>query len=120
MRRISRIALLGTALFLGCAQAPRPSLGWAPPSQPTTLHVAFDDIPVEKAKLVPMSLTSSTGAGLRLVALRGRAVVDEPLAFTELHLTFENPEDRVLEGNFNIVLPQGAAVSRFAMKNDQG
>ncbi|MEZ4312872.1 MAG: VIT domain-containing protein [Polyangiaceae bacterium] len=52
--------------------------------------------------------------------MRGRAVLDDPLAFTELHLTFENPEDRVLEGTFSIVLPQGAAISRFAMKNDAG
>jgi hypothetical protein len=118
MRRLARLALLGATLALGCG--PSPSPGWAPPSQPTTLMVAFDDIPVEKARVVPMSLTSSTGAGLSLVALQARAVIDDPLAFTELHLTFENPEDRVLEGNFSIVLPQGAAVSRFAMKNDQG
>jgi hypothetical protein len=54
------------------------------------------------------------------VGLKGRAIIDDPLAFTELYLVFDNPEDRVLEGNFNIVLPQGAAISRFAMKNEQG
>src|SRR5262249_37597304 len=48
------------------------------------------------------------------------AVIDDPLAFTELHLSFENPNDRVLEGTFSIVLPQGAAISRFAMKNERG
>ncbi len=121
MRRLSRLAFLAVTLSLGCGPQPETLSGLAvPASQPSSLNVAFDDIPVAKATVVPMSLTSSTGAGLELVALQGRAIVDEPLAFTELHLTFENPEDRTLEGNFTIVLPQGAAVSRFAMKNDQG
>src|SRR5206468_6975813 len=45
-------------------------------------------------------------------------ILQDPLAFTELQLTFENPLDRVIEGQFKIVLPPGAAVSRFAMKLD--
>ncbi|MCW5833279.1 MAG: hypothetical protein KIS78_12835, partial [Labilithrix sp.] len=65
---------------------------------------------------VPVRLTASDGTGLRLVALRAEAAVEDPLALTELHLTFENPEDRVLEGTFRITLPQGASLSRFAMK----
>jgi tetratricopeptide (TPR) repeat protein len=65
---------------------------------------------------VPVRLTASDGTGLALVALRADAVVEDPLALTELHLTFENPEDRVLEGTFRITLPQGASLSRFAMK----
>lgn len=64
----------------------------------------------------PISLTASDGTGLRLVRLTGRAVIEEPLAFTELHLVFENPEDRTIEGNFSITLPDGAQISRFAMK----
>jgi tetratricopeptide (TPR) repeat protein len=121
MRRLAKLALLAVTLSLGCGVEPvTVPTPVAPESKAPVLNVAFDDIPVAKAKVVPMSLTSSTGAGLSLVALKGRAVVDEPLAFTELHLTFENPEERTLEGNFTIVLPQGAAVSRFAMKNDQG
>ena len=31
---------------------------------------------------------------------RRAPIVEEPLAFTELHLVFDNPEDRVLEGTF--------------------
>ncbi len=85
-----------------------------------TLGIAFDDIPAQIADAIPLSLTASDGTGLKLIALRGRAVIDDPLAFTELHLTFENPDSRVLEGTFSIVLPQGAAISRFAMKNDAG
>jgi tetratricopeptide (TPR) repeat protein len=47
-------------------------------------------------------------------------VLEPPLAFTELHLTFENPRDQRIEGRFRIALPPGAALSRFAMKNDAG
>lgn len=64
----------------------------------------------------PLSLTASDGTGLRLVDLSAQAVVEGPLAFTELRLTFENPQDRVLEGRFAITLPDKAAISRFAMK----
>jgi hypothetical protein len=65
---------------------------------------------------VPIRLTSSDGTGLRLQSLRANAVVEDPLALTEMHLTFQNPESRVLEGTFRITLPQGASLSRFAMK----
>lgn len=64
----------------------------------------------------PLSLTASDGTGLKLVSLEARGVVEEPLAFTELQLAFENPQDRVIEGRFQITLPQGATISRFAMK----
>ena len=67
----------------------------------------------------PLGLTASDGTGLHLVELKARAVVEGPLAFTELHLSFENPQDRVLEGRFQITLPDGAAISRFAMKIDE-
>jgi tetratricopeptide (TPR) repeat protein len=52
---------------------------------------------------------------LELVSLSARAVIEDPLAFTELHLVFRNPEARVREGRFRITLPEGATVSRFAM-----
>ncbi|MCY1066616.1 AgmX/PglI C-terminal domain-containing protein [Nannocystis sp. RBIL2] len=64
----------------------------------------------------PVSLTASDGTGLKLVSLKARGVVEEPLAFTELHLVFENPNDRQIEGRFEIDMPPGAAISRFAMK----
>ncbi len=64
----------------------------------------------------PLSLTCSDGAGLQLKALTARAVIDGPLAFTELKLRFHNPEARVREGRFSITLPPRAGVSRFAMK----
>ena len=64
----------------------------------------------------PLQLTASDGSGLELVSLEARGVLVSPLAFTELHLTFDNPEDREMEGRFRILLPPGAAVSRFAME----
>ncbi|PRP90216.1 Vault protein inter-alpha-trypsin [Enhygromyxa salina] len=64
----------------------------------------------------PMALTAGDGSGLRLVSVTGTVVIEDPLAFTELHLTFENPEDRRREGRFEFDVPQGAALSRLAMK----
>ena len=64
----------------------------------------------------PVSLTASDGTGLRIVSFQARAVVEDPLAFTELRLTFRNPQNRQIEGNFEITLPPGAAISRFAMR----
>jgi Vault protein inter-alpha-trypsin domain len=66
----------------------------------------------------PFTLTTSDGAGLLLTRVEAKAVVDGPLAFTELHLYFHNPEPRVREGRFAVTLPDEAALSRFAMEND--
>jgi hypothetical protein len=73
--------------------------------------IASDDGP-------PLSLTGTDGSGLVLTRLDARAVVEGPLAYTELHLYFHNPEARVREGRFAITLPPGAALSRFAMQNE--
>src|SRR5690349_17917141 len=70
------------------------------------------------AEDAPVSLTASDGTGLKLVGYSANAVVEDPLAFTELTLVFENPQDRVIEGQFRVTLPRGATVSRFAMKLD--
>jgi outer membrane protein OmpA-like peptidoglycan-associated protein len=75
---------------------------------------------VQERVAPPLSLTSSDGSGLQIVSMKVRAVVEDPLAFTELHLVFKNPQPRVIEGQFEITLPPGAAVSRFAMKQPQG
>src|SRR5687768_2892092 len=61
----------------------------------------------------PWTLTASDGSGLVLTRVEAKAVFQGPLAFTELHLYFHNPEDRVREGTFAIALPPRAAVSRF-------
>lgn len=65
-----------------------------------------------------LQLTASDGTGLDLVAIDARGVLEGPLAFTELRLTFQNPRPEVIEGRFQIQLPVGAVISRFAMKID--
>ena len=79
-----------------------------PPSRPRSLAAAE----------APVSLTASDGTGLALVSLRAEAVAEGPLAFTQVSLVFENPENRVIGGQFRMTLPTNASVSRFAMKID--
>ncbi|HEY0990046.1 MAG TPA: OmpA family protein [Kofleriaceae bacterium] len=84
----------------------------------TTLAPAapMDDAAADSVRVaVPWSLTASDGSGLALRRIDARAVVEGPLAFTELHLYFRNDESRIREGTFQIALPERAAVSRFAM-----
>lgn len=66
----------------------------------------------------PISLTAADGAALPLQALHVRAVLDQPLAFTELELVFANPEGRSLEGRLALAIPPGARVTRFAVFRD--
>jgi tetratricopeptide (TPR) repeat protein len=76
-------------------------------------------LPPNVVAVVPapaIALTGSDGSGLELVSLQANAVVEDPLAFTELRLVFRNPEPRVREGRFRITLPSGASISRFAMR----
>src|SRR5689334_2958591 len=97
------------------------SCGGAPPADPGNEWFRFPlvaDSATQGPPPPPLRLTASDGTGLELLELTGRAVIEEPLAFTELHLIFQNPEDRIIEGNFTITLPEGASVSRFAMKLD--
>ena len=81
----------------------------------TTLFIASQPRPTGDVA-PPWSLTASDGSGLLLTRVDAKAVVEGPLAFTELHLYFHNPEPRTREGTFAITLPAGAAVSRFAME----
>jgi hypothetical protein len=116
-------ALVGVALVLpGCRRTTTSSI--AESATPTPLAMPIGAVAPTSAdapaKAPPIALTASDGTGLRLAKLTGRAVVEEPLAFTELRLVFENPLDRVLEGTFRITLPPGASVSRFAMRQGEG
>ncbi|AUX40486.1 hypothetical protein SOCE26_018870 [Sorangium cellulosum] len=92
------------------ARGPTPAALRAPPAAPA--------LAARRPEAPPLRLTAADGTGLRLVALTGRAVIEAPLAFTELHLTFENPEDRELEGTFSVTLPPGASLGRLAMRID--
>ena len=93
----------------GCAHRGAPRAAWQMPSEDWP-RVATTSAAIATS---PVSLTASDGTGLGLVSLKARAAIGDPLAFTELTLTFENPSDRVLEGTFRITLPERASVSRF-------
>jgi hypothetical protein len=86
--------------------------------QPLPAFAASEQV-LEMKPEAPFSLTASDGSGLVMTRIEARAVFQGPLAFTELHLHFHNPENRVREGRFAITLPPNAAVSRFAMMHDQ-
>ncbi len=66
----------------------------------------------------PLSLTASDGTGLKMRSLEIRSVLDNPLAFTEMRVVFQNPLNRTMEGRFEVTLPPSAAISRLAMKID--
>ncbi len=76
--------------------------------------------PASKPEAAPASLTASDGEGLAIKALSATAVIEDPLAFTELHFTFKNPQARAIEGRFEVTLPPGATISRFAMRQEWG
>jgi tetratricopeptide (TPR) repeat protein len=115
-----------TAAFSLDAEGPARRVAGPVPAAETSLPSSFEPAsfrfggkPEEgpaEASDAPIRLTASDGTGLALVALEAEAVLEPPLAFTELHLTFDNPRDEVIEGRFQIALPSGAAISRFAMK----
>lgn len=125
MRRAPWFAL---CLVLGCgAEAPLlpppPQLeGNAVKLETVAIDWERQPVVIEEGRPdgVPISLTSGDGAGLAIVAMRASAVIEDPLAFTELHMTFKNPEPRAIEGRFEITLPPNATISRFAMKQTDG
>ncbi len=121
-RRIPVAVALGlvSILAMSCTARPdRPAVTTGKAGEPTPVgecSLQWRE-PTDSGDVVaPFSLTSSEGIGLELLSLRSRAVVADPLAFTELHMVFQNPQDRQIEGRFEISLPPGAAISRFAMK----
>lgn len=110
--RVLSVVPLVCLLLSGWGAAQRaPSVIWQPlpPKNPDAERVLRPVGP-------PMSLTSSDGTGLVLQSITARSVIEDPLAFTELRLVFRNPEPRQIEGQFEITLPPGAAISRFAMR----
>jgi hypothetical protein len=114
MRSWNRLAF---ALFVAACSHPRPTAEpVAVPLTAATAQIAASTI--AHADLIPWSLTASDGSGLALARVQVKAVVQGPLAYTELHLWFHNPEMRRREGTFQIALPPHAAVSRFAMASD--
>ena len=107
--------LLSASLLFLYSSAPRPTLA-APPkpessgtAQPARLQFQVD---TRRREDRPVRLTASDGTGLELISYEAKAAVNGPLAFTEVHLIFKNPQARVLEGRFEITLPERAALSR--------
>jgi tetratricopeptide (TPR) repeat protein len=111
-------AVFVCSLGSACHDAPRP------PASPTAgiagspgdLEIGAPAIRFSVKPEPLLGLTASDGTGLRLAGMTAQAVVDGSVAFTELRLTFDNPESRTLEGRFRIALPPGASLQRFAMK----
>ena len=124
--------LVTTALLTLTTCGPAPIARPASPGTPWSIQIADtmnappsqDGVrfKVDKSRRedIPVRLTASDGTGLELKSYQAKAVLHGPLAFTEVHLTFRNPQERVLEGRFEITLPEGAALSRLAMKNQKG
>ncbi|MEO8845011.1 MAG: VIT domain-containing protein [Kofleriaceae bacterium] len=110
MQKLSWVVLL----VVGCS-SPAPEAVVAPPPTPAPAVLQTHRPEFHREPVAPWSLTASDGSGLQLVSVEAKAVIEGPLAFTELHLRFHNPEDRVREGTFSITLPSRATVSRFAM-----
>jgi tetratricopeptide (TPR) repeat protein len=116
-------AVLLTAHRAPDTAAPSRAVASSAAASPRSASFSFAKLPPEGSTaetVAPISLTASDGTGLALVGLEANGVLEPPLAFTELHLTFDNPRDRTIEGQFRIALPPGAALSRFAMKTDAG
>ena len=91
---------------LGAAQRAECHLAAPTPKNPDAERVLRPVGPADVADLVGWH-------GLILVSMTARSVVEDPLAFTELKLVFRNPEPRQIEGQFEITLPPGAAISRL-------
>ncbi|HSN27689.1 MAG TPA: hypothetical protein VLT45_15460, partial [Kofleriaceae bacterium] len=87
---------LALALIAGCSHADSVAA-----SEPTSIAVPLTAATaqiatarVDHQDLVPYSLTASDGSGLSVTRVEARAVFEGPLAYTELHLWFHNPENR--------------------------
>ncbi len=110
-----RVALLvGLWLVLLACSGHRPAAAPAPPVTVAELPVLglLPPAPLRP----PFQLTSSDGVGLEIQRIHARVAIEDPIAVTQLELTFENPEARTLEGRFTFVVPEGAALSRLAMR----
>lgn len=119
---VVREPALGAAPPLFAYRAPPPgrdaattALGAVAPRIAAALHPRDRD---RTGDAPPLRLTPTDGTELVLRELAADIALRGPLAHTELHATFHNPEPRVREGRFTVAVPVDAAVSRFAMKVD--
>ncbi|MDC0668595.1 VIT domain-containing protein [Nannocystis radixulma] len=120
-RHIPLVVCLGLAGLVACTGRSGPASDTTNTQSQSTGECKLEwraPDPQPSAGVAPFSLTTQDGTGLKLLSVKSRAVVEDPLAFTELHLAFQNPNDRVIEGRFEINLPPNSAISRFAMLID--
>ncbi len=61
-------------------------------------------------------LSTPEGEGLKLLSVAVESLVEGPLAVTELRLAFDNPWHSHPLARFDMALPAGAAVTRFATR----
>ena len=136
-RPIWKRALLTTAATLGALGAWHSTRAQEPPGENTgsALTSASDRVPSTPVQLaqveprvvppdwpnrrrpvpLPRPLPPSLGQELRLVSQEAKVRIDDAAARTTLTQTFENTTGRTIEGTYLFPLPQGAAVSNFAM-----
>lgn len=107
----TRLALLVVAFGL---VACRPPAALDPDALIDAAHAGLREQASEREDPRPIRLRSRDGIDLPLLRLEARATIEDPLAFTELHLEFENPEPRPLDAMLRVQLPAGARVTRFA------
>src|SRR5678816_2207303 len=96
MRMPSRSSVL--LLMLACCSGEQsrlvsstPAEVMAVPLTAATASIATSN-PSHEDLVPPWTLTASDGSGLMLTRVDAKAVFEGPLAFTELHLYFHNPE----------------------------
>jgi tetratricopeptide (TPR) repeat protein len=107
------LALLALALaVIACTEKPTPV---DPDAIVSATHARLRARASERDDPRPIRLRSRDGIDLPLVRLEARGMVEDPLAFTELHMDFENPEPRPLDATLRVQLPAHARVTRFAV-----
>ena len=105
------LPVLAVVLLAAMASPTRPGESRSAAAQTSSFRFAKNPAgPSEAEPAAPIRLTASDGTGLALVALEANGVLEPPLAFTELHLTFENPRDERDRG----ALPDRPAAGRGA------
>src|SRR6188508_186251 len=126
MRRTLAVLLFAVGCSGGSSQVVPPHVPGPPGSALKVVAMRWEDQPALPDDPsagpggAPVSLTAGDGTGLAITKLSATAVIEDPLAFTELHIVFQNPAPRAIEGRFQITLPPNATISRFAMRQVNG
>lgn len=112
-----RVVVLATSVATACATNPAPRA--STDSWLESLDATADEPASPRARSAPIGMSTRRGDALTLRKLSVHGVVSEPIAFTELAMTFVNPDPRAHTGVFHVDLPADARISRFAVKMGQ-